>query len=329
MARGAVLPGTVWVAVSLVSALAVVIAAGAGVAGAAGPVEVAASVDRELSAVGDRITLTVTVTRGAGVLIEGPRGPALGRDIEVVEVLLPEHQTIADGRIQSVFRFVLAAFVTGDQQIEAVGVDYTNPDGSEATARSNPVAFSIRSVIPPGQQPSDIRDLKAQLSLGAGVPSSVYRPLLAGVMVTDLLLLAVVLWRRPAPRRTTVVAPVPAASSWAAQLDAVERDGLLERGEFKPYYRRIALIIRGFLGERYGVPARALTRSELERLMRAEAFDPWQARLVNNLLDEADRVVYAEYRPVRERAEGALGLAYQVVELGERAREPEPALVGA
>ena len=312
-----------------IGALAVAMLGSGRSALADGPVTVTASIDREVTAVGDWIALTVEVVRPAEILISTPAALGFGGDIEPVESLPPEHTSPGDGTTHSVFRYTIAAYRTGPHELAPVAVPYTNLDGSTGVATSNKVSFTIRSVIPPGQNPSDIRDIKPQLGLGGGTPSSVYRPLLAALLVLDLGLVVMALRRQSLPRtrRTPKPLPVP-ANPWLAQLDAIAAERLAESGDYKAFYRRVAVIVRAFLADRYGVPARALTRAELERRMASAGLDQWQARLVNGLLQEADRVVYAEYAPARERAEGALGLAYQVVELGSASTQ-EPVLVRA
>lgn len=298
-------------------------------AAADGPVTVTASVDREVTSIGDRITLTVEVLRPAGQLINTPEAVSFGGDIEPVLTLPPEHSQVDGGMTKSTFRYQLAAFVVGEQELAPVAVTYTDAAGTEQTALSNPVRFTIRSVIPPGQQPTDIRDVKPQLSLEPGVPSAVYRPVLLSIFLLDLLLFAATRIARPRARPAASPAPAP-LGSWTRRLDDLAAQRLPDAGDYKGFYRQLAVIVRGFLAEEHRIPARALTRAELESRMASAGLDSWQARLVNGLLQEADRVVYAEYAPARERAESALGLAYQVVEFERPVVATEgPALAGA
>lgn len=296
---------------------------------AEGPVSVTAAVDREVTSIGDRITLTVEVLRPTTQLINTPQAVSFGGDIEPVLTLPPEHSPLAGGMTRSVFRYQIAAFVVGDLELAPIAVTYTDAAGVQQTALSNPVRFTIRSVIPPGQQPSDIRDVKSQLALEPGVPSAVYRPVLLSIVLLDLLLLAGIRLFRPRARPAVAAAPAP-AGAWTQRLDDLAARRLGEEGDYKGLYRQLAVIIRAFLAEEHRIPARALTRAELEARMASAGLDSWQARLVNGLLQEADRVVYAEYVPAPERARSALDLAYQVVEF-ERpvAATEEPALAGA
>ncbi|MGE5595616.1 MAG: hypothetical protein ACM3S1_06215, partial [Hyphomicrobiales bacterium] len=78
-------------------------------------------------------------------------------------------------------------------------------------------------------------------------------------------------------------------------------------------YRSLAALVRGFIAERYGFPAHALTTGELQQRMEAQGVDRWQARLVGGLLEECDSVVYAGYRPAPERREADLTVAQEIL----------------
>lgn len=301
-------------------------------ASAADPVTVSSSLDRELVAVGDRMTLTLEVTRAPGVLIQLPAFVDRGPDVEVISSEPPRHETLPDGSVHSTFRYQIAAFRVGDLVLSPLAVRYTGTDGSEQVALTEPIPFRIRSVIPPSENPSDIRDLKAQLTLPGAPPAGLYRPVFGAVLLLDLALLALALRRRLRGRRRPIVPAVPApqpSGSYIAELDGLAHQELNSANDYRDFYRRLARTVRAFLADRYNLPARSLTRGELEQRMAGAGLDQWQTRLVSGLLQEADRVVYAEYLPARERATGALGLAYQILELGTPQSEPEPALVGA
>lgn len=293
------------------------------------PVQASLSVDREVSSVGDRITVTLVVTREPGVLLAPLQAPDLGPDIELLETLPPQHEPLASGATRSRFRYRVAAFRTGELQIPPFAVVYALPGGETAYVATEPAGFTIRSVIPPGQNPTDIREVKPPLDLPLAAPATpLARPLVGAVLALDLVLLALALrrrGRRAAPR----VRPVakPAAPAHEAELERAA--GLLAAGKVKEFYRHLARTVRGYLAQQYELPATALTRSELEHRMRSAPVDRWLARMVVGLLEEADRVVYAQYRPASERAEGALRLARQIVETAPAAPDQEAARAGA
>jgi len=136
------------------------------------------------------------------------------------------------------------------------------------------------------------------------------------------------------------VALVVAAAIWAAmafrgrprrgteepderRLPSLPEAEQLMAGDPVAAYRSIATTVRFTLGERYGIPAPALTTRELQRRMEAVGIDRWQARLAGGLLEECDAVVYAGYRPAAERRMADLTMARELVEPEEQPERAE------
>jgi hypothetical protein len=95
-------------------------------------------------------------------------------------------------------------------------------------------------------------------------------------------------------------------------------------GDLVGYYSSIGTTVRGYLTERYGFPAFALTTRELETEMLNRGLNRWQVRVAVGLLQQCDAVVYASYRPAPERADADLTAAYEIVEIS-RPEEYAPA----
>ena len=73
--------------------------------------------------------------------------------------------------------------------------------------------------------------------------------------------------------------------------------------------------MRRYLSERYGFPAYAMTRRELQRHMSRSGLDRWPARLTGNLLEQCDAVQFARFAPAPERQDADLTAAYEIIEL--------------
>jgi hypothetical protein len=87
------------------------------------------------------------------------------------------------------------------------------------------------------------------------------------------------------------------------------------RADVKSYYAIIAVTLRRYLSERFGFPAYAMTRRELQRYMSRSGIDRWPARLTANLLEQCDAVQFAGFRPAEERMDADLTAAYEIIEL--------------
>lgn len=292
--------------------------------------------DRARATVGDPIGLTVTVRYPAGAQVDTTGVEQQFAPFEILSAAKPVEQRAADGRIQLQMRYEVTAYQTGRLQLPALSVKYAF--GSQAgTASSQPLPFTVDSVIPPGDPGSDIRPLKPPIEMPVSAPVPVRRYLTAALAGLGVLLLALLLWRLTPRRRSEErAAPPPVLSPLEVEaqgeLDALVADGLLGRGDYVGHYARLAECIRRYIHRRYGFPAAALTTAELSERMVRSGVGRWRARLVTGLLSECDAVHYAHYIPAPARAEADLQMAYEIVDLAwSQETRPEEALpeVGA
>ncbi len=97
-------------------------------------------------------------------------------------------------------------------------------------------------------------------------------------------------------------------------LDALERAGLLERGEIKAFHVEVSEIVRTYVEERFTVRALEMTSAEvLDGL--------WRVGIEGGLLDDfrtflerCDLVKFAKLRPTPEASGEMLSLARKLVE---------------
>ena len=295
------------------------------------PVVVTATADRGRVTVGDPITITLTVEHDAGVEVVLPADPAAFGEFEVLEVRRPEERSLGGGRSQVRVIYVVAAFATGSLALPSLDVTYRDASGLSGTVASPPIAIAVESVLPPGETPQDVRDLKPQLTVPGGLPAYV-RPAFGAMASLVVLAAGLLLIRSPLLRRraTAPAPPLPLPEDVArAELDRIAGLELLGRGEHKTYYQLIGACVRRYLTDRYGFPAFAMSTTELEQQMIERGVGRWQARLVAGLLAECDSVRYAQYVPAPARAEGDLTAAYEIVELTRPRPETEPLEAGA
>lgn len=298
------------------------------------PVVVEASADRDRATVGDRITLTVVVRLAPGVQVELPATPTVLGDLEVLDAPPPQDILATDGSREVRLTYVVAAFRTGPLSLAPPPIAYTTGDGAKSEAAAAPIAIQVASVLPAGQPPSDIRDLKPQLALPGEAATPLW-PIGAGLgaaalgLATAWLALRLRRRARTRPRRE----PAPATPSLEelalAELELIAARELVGGGDYKGFYASVAGCIRRYLTERYRFSAAAMSTSELEAEMTKHGVDHWQARLVVGLLAECDAVVYARYLPAAARVETSLAMAYEVLQLGAPSGEALPVGSGA
>ena len=77
-------------------------------------------------------------------------------------------------------------------------------------------------------------------------------------------------------------------SGRACSSDRLAAARMLGERDFERYYGTISAVVRGYLQDRFGFRATALTASELQARMTDQGVERWQARLVSGLLDRCD-----------------------------------------
>jgi len=315
------------------AALLLALAAALPVAARQAPVTLRATLDRERATVGDRITVTVQLSLPVDAQADLKQLEQQFGELELLLVGLAEDKP-AGGQREVRQDFEVAAFRTGAALLPALSLVVRLASGESVTATTEPRGIAIESVIPAGEQPADVRDLKPQITL-AETSALNRRALLLSVAALALALAGGLLLVRRLRRPRAVIVPLPRAAPSAeavarAELDRIAGLGLLERGDLKQYHALLAVCIRRYLTARYEFHAFAMTTTELRRLMEAFGVERWQARLVSGLLTESDAVVYAQYTPARPRCEANLEMAYRVVDAGEPVPvEPPPPATAA
>ena len=298
-------------------------------ASAQSPVEMGVAVDRDVVTVGDRIRVTVTLTLPADAQVTLQELETQFGDLELLLVGLPQDTVLPDGRREVNAVYEVAAFRVGTPELPSLSLTARLPDGSTTTVSTRPLPINVESVIPAGESPTEVRDLKPQVSfaVASGINTRTVALIVAAVAFALALLLLILrrlLRRKPAILSLPVPPPSPEAAA-RAELDRIASLGLVEKGELKQLHILLAACIRRYLTARYHFPAFAMTTTELRRRMEACGVGRWQARLVAGLLTESDAVNFAQYVPARARCEQNLEMAYQIVDAGEPVAE-QPAV---
>lgn len=273
------------------------------------------TIDPPSVVLGERTWLTIAVRHGEELLISAsaPR-PVAG--LELIEAPPPVTEAV-EGALVTTFRYALAAFTLDEVQPGAVRVSWLREDGSAGSRQVQSPVLIVRSTI--GEGDPALRPLKPQLIV-SGAPPAWARPGVA-VVVAAMALAVVVSWLvvrrrgRPPPAAVTAAPSETAERHARQQLDALADRQLQGPDDFEGYYETVSLAVRGYLEDRFGFRATALTTGELEARMTDHGVERWQARLVRELLDRCDAAVYARVYPDPASADHDLTIAYEIVEL--------------
>lgn len=265
-----------------------------------GPVVVRSTVDRTTMTIGDQVLLSITVDLARGYDLLSPGVPRAVGDFEVVDTLTVLRTRLADGSSRVQLRYLLTTFDLGQKQIPQIVVGYRDPNGQPGQAATQGGhLITVRSVVAPGEDVSDIKPLKPPLPMPASQGDLLARaaPIAA---VALLVVLATALALRLARRRATplVGAGVPRAAREALdELERVAEMRLPEQGRTREHYDLVSAAVRRFIARRYAVHAEARTARELRRDLEAARVPRTQAELLCEVLGDAESLRYAE-RPI-------------------------------
>ena len=283
---------------------------------------VEAAVSAETAAIGDPITVVVTVRHAAGAEVRWP-GPVDPAPFELLDAPVARSTAGADGGGESRLELRVAAFELGELSFPSLDLEVVDAAGNATALATEAVPVAIESVG--RDEGGDIRDIKGPLAIPFAVVTLL--PWIAALLAVGAA--AAWLYRRYR-RRSTPEALVPALPPRPAHevareaLDALEAAGLLERGEIKTWHIRLSDIVRVYAEGRFGVDAMEMTTGEvLDGLLRTDA-DRGAVADVQRLLDRCDLVKFAKLRPAIPECRELFPLAHRVVDVTAPA-EPAPA----
>ena len=153
-------------------------------------------------------------------------------------------------------------------------------------------------------------------------------PYLAGG-VAVLALLLVVAWRvrkmrnRPVPTAPEAP-PVPLHQRVIDALRAVEHQRLWQQGEVKAHHSAVTDLLRGYIEERYQVPALERTTDELALALKLSPMSSAHREQLTNLLRLADLVKFAKLSPAPLENEQMIPTAIRLVQETTEAFAAQP-----
>ena len=290
------------------AALLLLLALG-GSADADGPVQVASGIDRDTITVGDPVLLSVTVELASGWQVADPGVARAIGDLDLLETEPALQTRLAAGATRIVFRYRLSAYRVGDLTIPPVAVSFTGPRGETLRAETASHLITVRSVILPDEDATDIKPLKPQLAVPGLLASELVRWIFAAIALLAVFIAvaaAALLLRRP---RENAVGGLTPAGRALAELEALAALGLPEKGRSADHYEQMTAILRRYVTEQYRLPAGERTPRELRLEMERAGVEPQQRAAIFEVLEEGEVVRFHSGRTYPAHARNALGSA--------------------
>ena len=275
------------------------------------PVVVAATASRSEVTIGEVFTIELKAT--------GPAGTAytFAREAEIDTLALRTPPAESQGGAgpaaePGMHRYEAAVFALGETEFPPIPVRYRLPDGTEGVASSEAIPLKVMSLLPKDPQQQKLADIRGPLSVGVG------RAFWVGIFVAVGLVAAAIVWlvrrrRKAEPSRAVAVPEVPADTEALRALSSLAVSGLLARGEYRPFYIRLAAVAKRYLERRLGAPVLEMTTAETLAFLRGHAHGGDLLPVVRDLADVADRIKFARGQGLAEEAERHLAAVRALV----------------
>lgn len=255
--------------------------------------EVRAAVGGDSIRVGDVVPVAVRVTIGPGERVLWPDTIPLGEtagDLENAARVRERFDTLADGRIQVTAMYSVTPWRPGETALPELPVRVVSGDERARTLAAQLPTLAVGSVLPEDTAGLELKPVKGVIG-----PNWSWWPLVLLLVALVAVALALWWWWRRRRRRGAGLPVAPAVApreAALARLQAAREAGLVERGELKEFYTRIAAAIREYLAAIEPAWSEDLTTTELLARVRAFA-GAGAATDLSGVLRPADQVKFA------------------------------------
>ena len=293
-----------------------------------GRAEATASIDSEQVAFGDEFTLTIEVRSDPALEIDVPRVT----EIAGFRFLDSGSTRSEEGGVAIERRWLrLRAEHKGKQTLPGFDVRYrpapagAMPGGAPPpagaagnapwkTTSTAPIELDVRSLLPAGDQPPQIRDIKPLQPIDRPRP---WLWIAGAVAVVLAVAAAIAYWlrRRRGPEAEAPPAPpIPAHLVALAALERLAAQEPVGDAAVRRYYFALSEIVRAYIEGRFGLNATDLTTEEIVPLIGQLALPNERSLELRAFLHDTDAVKFASHRPPRPEIAGIVGWARLFVE---------------
>ena len=298
--------------------------------------KVAARVSKSDVTLGEPFELTVEINRSRGVSVTLPLRLELGAFSELSRKD-PGHETPSRGAesknkgpsnldqektFSQVHVLTLAAYTLGELTIPPIELTALGPGGELISLHTDPIQIHVVSVLKNEPNP-EIKPFKPPVSVGERRWWPLY--LLLGLVAAALIAGATVLvYRRVQERKRAErppPPPIPAHVTALKKLEALDVDGLMERGQFKELYLALSEIMREYVGGSWGFDALEMTTTEISDALRRAGVPPETFQRLERFFNDCDLVKFAKYLPELSAAKQAVEEAEAIVREASDKRE--------
>jgi hypothetical protein len=229
--------------------------------------------------------------------------------------------------IRYTMELTISIYETGEFEIPQLEIAWETADGSRETDLTAPVQISVQSILTDDQV--DPRPVKPPMSIPARIRYIL--AVLSALLVFIILLLLLVygIRKRIHKRRDTDAGmperlPIPPDQEALDALEKLLKQQLLVKGEIKIFFVTLSEILKVYIGRRYAFNATEHTTGEIRADMRHLRIEPAIQSDVLQVLELADMVKFARYKPSDNICRQALADIKKIVEKTRETSDHEP-----
>lgn len=291
-------------------------------------VHVTAKVDKSGISIGDWITLHMEVSGPADLSVSWPSFSEAPKGLEIVRVEKPA-MTKTDRNTTTSMNVILTAFEEGKFAIPPQTIRYsTAKESSQKTLETPPIEIAVRAI--PVDTTKDIKDIKPPVNLRISFREIL--PYLLGAAGAGLLIWLASYLLKKRERGEKILPQAPARPPREIALEALrllEAEKLWQQGREKEYHARISDILRTYIEQTFEMPAMEMTTNLILAAPTVKAFDPDMKRKLSEILERADLVKFAKFRPLPDEHQKSIDGAVWFVQNAQQGSSAEAMLAGA
>ena len=288
-------------------------------------VRITAAFDTNAIYIGDQTHYNITMIRPSDLKLSlKPLKDTLVKSIEIISGPVGDSAVLPGNLTKITKRYLVTSFDSGFYQVPPVYAELKDPKGMKRYYSDYSPIRVMRVNITPPDTVSKIFDIvgpyRAPLTIGEMLPWIITAFIAAAIVWGIITLLK--RRRRKNGHEEPVKNPDPAHVIAFRELGKLRQEELWQKGEIKQYYSRLTEILRQYLENRYAVFSLEMTTSEtLEALLRTGFRKDESYNILKTVLNGADLVKFAKYKPVPEENDDHFSNAWRFVENTRAAEE--------
>ncbi|MBN1410278.1 MAG: hypothetical protein JW969_05500 [Spirochaetales bacterium] len=285
-----------------------------------GPIKVNLKADKKELTIAEKLNVDLEIRIDRDHEIEMPDFPESEQQFKVADYHDAPSRLLDDKQVLYVRKYVLEPFLSGDYKIPSLKVLFWSKSEGRDKAHeieTEAVDIKVNSILAEDMKDLAIADISGPVALP---PPDLTIPLLIGGGTLFLILVgaAVFMYFYYFKEKKKVELTVPAHELAYDQLEALIKEDLIAKGEYKLFYFVLSDILRHYIENRFRIRAPEQTTEEfLEDVKNRDALDSEQKSLLTDFLAHCDLVKFAEYVPEGPEIEKAFNTCRDFIQATE------------